>query len=125
MFAGCVNLTNIYFAEPVNGLSREEMLNIVSDLTTEDNIGIVALPDTVSYVGDTAFESNFSIKELSFYDYYLGGTDNAMGNVELGADIVSGWDNDTQKIYVNNTKKTNWGSAWHGRFTNIEYAKTF
>lgn len=125
MFAECINLTNIYFAEPVNGLSREEMLDIVSDLATQESIGKVALPDTVSYVGDTAFENSISIKELSFYDYYLDGTDNNIGDVVLGVDIVSGWDNDTQKVYVNNTKKTNWGSAWHGRFTNIEYAKTF
>ena len=123
VFAGCDNLTNIFFKTPDSNLSESKLLNLVDTLKNSENEGKVYLPqDTFNTIGESAFESVTTIKELHIYENVL----------TIRASAVSGWINGAQKVHVHNTKATpkydsvagiGWHENWYDKGFEVEYDK--
>ena len=92
MFVGCENLTNVYFNEPKQ-LDRASELKLVEDLSANAARGVVYLPqsESFSYIGEGAFDSTTSIKEMHIYDTVK----------TVYSAVTANWV-DTQCVYVHN-----------------------
>lgn len=138
VFAGCENLTNIFFKTPDPSLSQNYLLGIADDDNNNNNdevedyidelidsngAGKVYLPqNTFNTIGESAFDSVTTIKELHIYENVL----------TIRASAVSGWSNGEQKVHVHNTKATptydfdigiGWHPDWHDDGFVVEYDK--
>lgn len=113
MFSGCKKLTNIYFIQPSN-MSTDQELNIITGQQTAK--GVVDLPknDSFDSIGDLAFKDTLSIQTLKIYT-----------NIKnVGSEIVSGWSNnqtiDVGYLYEDYPKydpqsKTGWRDEWKNK----------
>lgn len=144
VFAGCENLTNIFFKTPDPSLSQNYLLGIaeddnnnnndevkdyIKDLIKSNGAGKVDLPqnDIFKTIGANAFDTCKSILELNIYDN--------VKNVEKS--VFDNWDNVTQFVKVYNDGplpeyKLNadgsfigWHDQWCGNFTHYDLAKKY
>ncbi len=123
MFAYCEYLTNIFFEAPNRSLSKDDLLNLISNLIQEKGNGIVKLPniETFRTIGTSAFEEVTCVSELHIYE-----------NVTtIRESAISGWTNE-QSVFVHNTRatpkysnetKTGWHQNWHDEQFKIKYDK--
>lgn len=117
-FFNCKNLKNIFFVTPHDVADRSEALNIVNNLKAENTEGVVHLPDgsNITVLGESVFSGVTSITELHLDDTIT----------EVGASNLSGWNNESQTVYVHNTFNIEtWDPDWNSSFENIIYDKYF